>query len=401
MQDFYNSKMGPEFNPKRNSMINSRSSRQPSRIVLVGITGVVLAIVSISFNFITNNAIWISTQQSLPVDRQPISRFASPAEVEGQISYPPEPDLRTAVVRPFMEATSHTIIDSFYDIERRYKPTEECDLWGGTKFIQELNQSVINILSPKEGNYINQTQSTIDSYKLDNVKIFYAENVSVVINMSMPYGDSSSLPYFQLEINGKLNSTNYNERMKISSVKKNKGTVLERMGHEVSETNGPVECSEILEYPVMLVDSSIDTWNWWFFLQTILHHYVALGIVQPMIAGKYKSEPMRVLFTTDDHKSSRSFLDAFEFLFSDGRERDSRQVWKVGSNTTNGEKRYCFKKLLWAPKNSIGGRLLVNHKHAMGNCFSSIVYSYAAYLKAAMHIPTLPRPEQPRIVWVG
>lgn len=241
-------------------MINSRSSRQPSRILLLGMTGAVLTIVSISSNFITNNAIWISTQQSLPVDRQPISRFASPAEVERQISHPPEPDLRTTVDRPFMEATSHTIIDSFYDIERKYQPTEECDLWGGTKFIRELNQSMINILSPNEGNYSNQKHSKIDSYKVDNVKIFYAENVSVVINMSMPYGDSSSLPYFRLEINGKLNSTNYNERMKISSIKKNEGTVLERMGHEVSETNGPAECSELLEYPVMLVDSSIDTW---------------------------------------------------------------------------------------------------------------------------------------------
>ncbi len=72
---------------------------------------------------------------------------------------------------------------------------------------------------------------------------------------------------------------------------------------------------------------------------------MALGIVQPMIAGKYKSDPMRVLFTTDDHKSKRSFLDAFEFLFSDGRERDSRQIWKVGSNSTTGEKRFCFKKV--------------------------------------------------------
>ncbi len=240
-------------------MTNSRAPRHPRLIVLFGMTGVVLAIVSISFNFITNNAIWSNIQPSLPVDRQPISRFTSPAE--GRIPHPPEPDLRTEVDRPFMEATFHTIVDSFYDIERKYKPTEVCDLWGGTKFIQQLNQSMTSILLPNQDNDGNHKQSKVDSYKLNNVNIFYAENVSVLINMSMPYKDPSSTPpHFRLEIHGKLNATKYNERMKMTAVTNTKGTVLERMGNDVSEKNGPVECSEILEYPVMLVDSSIDTW---------------------------------------------------------------------------------------------------------------------------------------------
>ena len=45
--------------------------------------------------------------------------------------------------------------------------------------------------------------------------------------------------------------------------------------------------------------------------------------------------------------------------------------------------------------------MLVNKGHKHDSCFSSVIYSYAAYLKAAMHVPTLPRPSKPRVVWVG
>ena len=85
--------------------------------------------------------------------------------------------------------------------------------------------------------------------------------------------------------------------------------------------------------------------NWWFFLQGILHHYVTVAMVQPMIVGNYKEDGMRVLFTSNNDRASRSFLDAFEFLFSDDRARDSRQLWNVGGSTSSKDKRYCFRKV--------------------------------------------------------
>ena len=56
--------------------------------------------------------------------------------------------------------------------------------------------------------------------------------------------------------------------------------------------------------------------------------------------------------------------------------------------------------MIYAPSFG-GGSLLVNKSHKYDSCFSSIIYSYAAYLKAGLHIPTLARPRKPRVVWVG
>ena len=133
-------------------------------------------------------------------------------------------------------------------------------------------------------------------------------------------------------------------------------------------------------------------------MQAVLHHYVTVAAVQPHIMGDYKEEALRVMFTVDDFRYSRSFLGAFEILFSDRRGRDSRQVWNVNSANEN---KLCFRKLIWSPKFPGGTSLLVNRDHKHQSCFSSIIYSYSAYLKAALHIPTLPRPRKPRVVWVG
>ena len=129
-----------------------------------------------------------------------------------------------------------------------------------------------------------------------------------------------------------------------------------------------------------------------------------VGTVQPLIMGEYEQDALRVMHTSNDGSYSRSFNDAFDILFSDRRSRDSRQIWKAdstnGIDSTDKGKRLCFRKLLWSP-NFNGGGLLVNKDHTHQSCFSSIIYSYAAFIKAAMHIPTLPRPRNPRVVWVG
>jgi len=136
-------------------------------------------------------------------------------------------------------------------------------------------------------------------------------------------------------------------------------------------------------------------------LQTILHQYVVVAALQPQIMGSYDQESMRILHTIDDQWYLRSNLDAFDMLFSDHRSRDSRQLWFANDIMKENKQQLCFRQVFWAPSFPAGGRLLVNRKHKNDSCFSSIVYSYAAYMKAAMHILTLPRPSKPRVIWVG
>jgi hypothetical protein len=52
--------------------------------------------------------------------------------------------------------------------------------------------------------------------------------------------------------------------------------------------------------------------SWWFYLQSVLHHYIAISIVQPKISGDYKQDALRVMFALNDKSYSRSFLDSFE-----------------------------------------------------------------------------------------
>jgi hypothetical protein len=324
-------------------------------------------------------------------------------------------DKRIEIQRPFMETTSRTFLDSMRDIERKYKPTAACDSWGGTKFMDGLEESAKSLL--------HNGTSSIVSYHNAAMDIYFAENVSVVLTMPPPSehsngdGEAIAVPSFSLEVDG--NFIDGDARSRVIEYKME--STLTDMTMHLSERNGLDECTEYIEYPVMLVDNNVDTWNWWFFLKSILHHYIAVAVVQPKIAGDYKQEALRVMFALTDSAYSRSFVDAFEFLFSDRRGRDSRQVWHVpvvragnsNSNSNSGaddndngndsnKKRYCFRKLLWSPGGSTGAdAILVNQQHEHTSCFSSIVYSYAAHLKAALHIPTLPRPEKPRVVWVG
>mmetsp|Transcript_10564 Transcript_10564/g.23233 ORF Transcript_10564/g.23233 Transcript_10564/m.23233 type:complete len:539 (-) Transcript_10564:134-1750(-) len=299
-------------------------------------------------------------------------------------------DKRLEVNRPFMETVSHSIMDSIVAIEAAYPTDETCNKWGGSKFMDDLISSGNEVLVGVE---TKEPRSSIRMFRNHAVDVFLAQNVSIAVEMPSQYMERTE-PILTLEANGQMNRT---------ALAKTSGgsTVLEKMSIQHSEMQ---ECSDFIEYPVMLVDSNIDTWNWWFFLQSILHHYIMVGTVQPLIMGEYEQDALRVMHTSNDGSYSRSFNDAFDILFSDRRSRDSRQIWKAdstnGIDSTDKGKRLCFRKLLWSP-NFNGGGLLVNKDHTHQSCFSSIIYSYAAFIKAAMHIPTLPRPRNPRVVWVG
>jgi hypothetical protein len=235
------------------------------------------------------------------------------------------------IKRPFMESTSHTFIDSMYDIERRYKPTPECDEWGNTKFIRSLNATAKSLL--------HDGTSDIISFHNEETDIYFAENVSVVFTAST----NGISPSFHLELDGKFIDDDARLRMKHS-----RESSLSEMTNNAVDQQSLDECSEYIEYPVLLVDSDVDALNWWFYLKTVLHNYIAVTMVQPaMISGNYEQEAMRVLFASPDTTYSRSFLDSFEFMFSDRRGRDSRQIWNVAGIGSGKEeaKRLCFRKV--------------------------------------------------------
>ena len=306
-----------------------------------------------------------------------------------------EDDARLGVPRPKMKTTAHTFMDSIRDIERKYKTSATCSAFGGSKFIDALKDSETSLLGKDD-------KSSIIAFRNAAMDIFVAENVSLLVT-----GNSDEDREFTLEVDGEFldasrSRTRISKDIGGSNLRSMTTTIIERKG-------GIPECTEYIDYPVMLVDNNIDTWNWWFFLIAILKHYITLGVAQEHVTGDYTKD-LRVLYALPDGAYKRSFVDAFDFMFADGRGRDSRQIWNLPPVSTeqrdgvNGpvSSRYCFKKVLWSPGGTQGGnQILINRYHENTNCFSSIVYSYAAQLKAALHIPHRPRPEKPRVVWVA
>ena len=325
------------------------------------------------------------------VEHSPILESKIPEEEETNIFT----DKRVEIQRPYMNTVSHAFLDSILEIERTYKPTSECDSFGGSKFINTLNESAKQLL--------HNGTSSIVSLSNSAMNIYYAENVSIVLTVPRNINKVSALPSsLSLEVDGVfIDDTNSEE--------KGSDTLLSKMTSTITtDVRLDDKCDEYIEYPIMLVDNNVDTNNWWFFLKVMLNHYIAVAVTQPMFAGDYKQQDLRMMYSFHDGKYLRSFTDAFEFMFSDRRGRDSRQIWNLENATTSlvneneREQRYCFRKLLWTPGASSGAnQILINHSHNHATCFSSIVYAYAAHLKASLHIPTLPRPGKPRVIWVG
>jgi len=314
-----------------------------------------------------------------------------------------EEEDREDMKRPYMEATSNSILNSILDIERTYSPgTPECNAFGGSKFLSTLIASSKSLYSG--GN------SSITSYQNGKMDIFYGENVSLLVQ-NPPPNEKHYKPtiYLQVEKDEKISIFN---RGFAPRKENDDSTTLKQMTKMFLNSTTipqfqPSQCTHYFEYPVMLVDHDVDSNNWWFLLLSLLKHYITFAVIQSKVDGDYNHD-LRVLHTLPDKTYFRSFVDGFEFMFSDRRGRDSRQIWHVPpmgtttATTKSSLKRYCFRKLVWSPGAMDGGSsILINHQHKNDTCFSSIVYSYAAYLKASMHIPTLPRPTEPRIVWVG
>jgi len=162
-----------------------------------------------------------------------------------------EVDKRLQIPRPFMHTTSHAIIDSIYDIERKYKPSPECDKWGGSKYIEGLNESLRSI--------VHDGVSSIQSFHDGDDDIFFGQNVSIVVYMPTGEGvGKAATPSLRLEVGGSFDEDG-KSRMSMSTLKAN--TMLKEMTSNVEERDGLEECSDrdYIEFPVMLVDNNVDT----------------------------------------------------------------------------------------------------------------------------------------------
>eukprot|EP00970_Alexandrium_tamarense_P011543 scaffold2518_cov272-Alexandrium_tamarense.AAC.17 len=155
-------------------------------------------------------------------------------------------DKRLEVNRPFMETVSHSIMDSIVAIEAAYPTDETCNKWGGSKFMDDLISSGNEVLVGVE---TKEPRSSIRMFRNHAVDVFLAQNVSIAVEMPSQYMERTE-PILTLEANGQMNRT---------ALAKTSGgsTVLEKMSIQHSEMQ---ECSDFIEYPVMLVDSNIDTW---------------------------------------------------------------------------------------------------------------------------------------------
>ncbi|KAL3929319.1 MAG: hypothetical protein SGBAC_012266 [Bacillariaceae sp.] len=159
-----------------------------------------------------------------------------------------EVDARLQIERPFMESASRTIIDSIYDVERKYVASKECNAWGGSKFMEELSKSSKCLV---EGG-----TSTIEAFRNHAMDVYYAENISVLVSMPSAYeNEDQREPNFSLEVDGQL-VPNLKQRLE----GKEKNSVVGKMAKNIKERKGIPECTEYIEYPVMLIDSGVDTW---------------------------------------------------------------------------------------------------------------------------------------------
>jgi hypothetical protein len=86
-------------------------------------------------------------------------------------------DKRLQLDRPPMSAASSSFVNTIYDIEETFskKMTDRCSTFGGRKLIDQLLSSRLS--------HITNGTSQILSYQNQNMDIYLAHNVSVVVNL--------------------------------------------------------------------------------------------------------------------------------------------------------------------------------------------------------------------------
>jgi hypothetical protein len=295
-------------------------------------------------------------------------------------------DKRMQLDRPPMTAASSSFLNTIYDIEETFstKMTDRCSTFGGRKLIDQLLASKLS--------HITNGASQIYSYQNQNMDIYLAHNVSVVVDLD---ATTKKISQMRMQVDGDIDDQQ-------ARLKPKGGHVLNGLTHSI-ESGNLDHCDSFIEHPIMLVDSKGDHNNWWFFMIELIKHFIEFTVVQPQVSSVYGNDDVQVLHTSEDADYKRSFTDAYEYLFSDHRGMDAAQLQEIAASSSSGNQvTLCLRQVFWSPGHHDGGReILINKKHPFDNCFSSIVTAFAAHLKAAVHIPTLPTPPKPRVVWVA
>ena len=283
-------------------------------------------------------------------------------------------------------ASSSSFLNAIYDMEETFsqKMTDRCSAFGGRKLIDQLLASKLSHIS-------NGTSQIFSYHHNEYADIYLAHNVSVVVKLNATKKEKNL--EMRMQVDGHI--TDQQARLKPEG-----GNVLNGLTHSI-ESGNLDHCDSYIAHPIMLVDENFSGANWWFFMKDLLTSFIEFTVVQPQVSSVYGNDDVQVLHTSEGRNQWRPFTDAYEFLFSNHRGMDSVQLQELvaASSSSGNQVTLCLRHVFWSPDR--GKHILINRRHSFDNCFSSIVAAFAAHLKAAVHIPTLPTPPKPRVVWVA
>lgn len=152
-------------------------------------------------------------------------------------------DKRLKIHRPYMHTVANSILDSVRDIEKVYPINDDCSKWGGIKFFDELLSSSKELVHKATS-----AKSSVISMKNSAMQIFHARNVSLILDMQGEFlTKDHPQPMLTLGVDGNIS---------LPQVGKEK-SILEKMGSTKMNSDN---CSSYIDYPVMLVDSNLDSW---------------------------------------------------------------------------------------------------------------------------------------------
>ena len=157
-------------------------------------------------------------------------------------------DARTNVKnRPWMQSAANAYMTRVLDIERAHgKIDAQCTKWGGSQYLQGISSSSHDIITSDSSSI--KRLSGVGDDSADS--FFIAQNVSISIHMNGEFQTKKDkLPQITMHYRGS----------DVNSYPSKKGSVLDQIKFDPS---GVGACDHYLQYPVMLVDSNIDSWNW-------------------------------------------------------------------------------------------------------------------------------------------
>lgn len=268
------------------------------------------------------------------------------------------------------EATSFYRTIAQFETIYKDKISSECSSYGGLTLIDELRKSNQPICRGNS-NIIFKSASDQRFFIADNVMLDqteFNEERSVKVKISADCAFNSTFPFQPSD-----------------------------MAHEYESRS--LQCKNVIEHPVLLIGVG-DWWNYWFFLSGLFKQFLFISAVQDQI----NYDNLQIFFlgnvnggdAPNQYGQHFPFSDALNMLLGDNKHKMVqlfKQSTKIPPNT-------CFKRLLWAP-NFSSPNILQNRRHTFSKCVLSTLLAFRALLRASMHIPEIPLPKLPRVVWIG